>query len=200
MPLCLWNITISFICYAACIWRKLLAKKLFNAENNYNDVIKINMMPVKLLWYFTLILSGDQAALSLTSCLSVHPSVCDTFLTMFLSLYHHEILRSYYHWQKWWPWQKFKIRGHRCQTCFAPIWAFLDCNFSLNPQMATEWCTQLAVAQKRCPIVFQGHLSNFKVKWGKEWPIMTRIGGFWTVTRVSISLMAIKWCAKLEVE
>ena len=42
-------------------------------------------------------------------------------------------------------------------------WAFLDCNSSLNSPMATKWCTKLEVAQKRCPIVFQGHPSNFKV-------------------------------------
>ena len=44
-----------------------------------------------------------------------------------------------------------------------PDWAFPDCNSSLNSPMATKWCTKLEVAQKRCPIVFQGHLSNFKV-------------------------------------
>ena len=31
---------------------------------------------------------------------SVRPSVCHTFLTMFPSSYHHEILRSYYQWPK----------------------------------------------------------------------------------------------------
>ena len=34
---------------------------------------------------------------------SVRPSVCHTFLTMFPSLYHHEMFRSYYQWQKWRP-------------------------------------------------------------------------------------------------
>ena len=46
---------------------------------------------------------------------------------------------------------------------FDPDWAFPDCNSSLNSPMATKWCTKLEVAWKRCPIVFQGHLSNFKV-------------------------------------
>ena len=36
-------------------------------------------------------------------CLSVRPSVCHTFLTMFPSSYHHKIFRSYYQWQKWHP-------------------------------------------------------------------------------------------------
>ena len=46
---------------------------------------------------------------------------------------------------------------------FDPDWAFPDCNSSLNSPMATKWCTKLEVALKRCPIVFQGHPSNFKV-------------------------------------
>ena len=37
------------------------------------------------------------------------------------------------------------------------------CNSSLNSPMATKWCTKLEVALKRCPIVFQGHPSNFKI-------------------------------------
>ena len=31
-----------------------------------------------------------------------------------------------------------------------------------------RWCTKLEVAWKKWPIVFQGHLSNFKVKWDKK--------------------------------
>ena len=46
---------------------------------------------------------------------------------------------------------------------FDPDWAFPDCNSSLNSTMAKRWCTKLEVALNRCPIVFQGHPSNFKV-------------------------------------
>ena len=46
---------------------------------------------------------------------------------------------------------------------FDPNWVFPDCNSSLNSPMATKWYTKLEVALKRCPIVLQGHLSNFKV-------------------------------------
>ena len=49
--------------------------------------------------------------------LSVRPSVCDTFLTMFPSSYHHEIFRSCYQWQMWRPCKKsrseVKGQGHR---------------------------------------------------------------------------------------
>ena len=57
--------------------------------------------------------SCDQAALRMVQ--SVYPSVRHTFLTMFPSSYHHEILRSYYQWQKWRPCKRSrsKVKGHR---------------------------------------------------------------------------------------
>ena len=58
-----------------------------------------------------------------------------------------------------------KCQGHTALKIaeFDPDWAFPDCNSSLKSPMATKWCTKLEVALKRCPIVFQGHPSNFKV-------------------------------------
>ena len=67
---------------------------------------------------------------------------------------------------------------------FDPDWAFPDCNSSLNSPMATKLCTKLEVAKKRCPIVFQGHLSNFKVTRLKKLSNLTPIGRFRTVTPV----------------
>ena len=65
--------------------------------------------------------------------------------------------------------QKVKVRGqmssHRGQNKFR---AFLECNSSLNWLMATKWCIKLEVTQKRCTIVFQGHLRNFKVTQDKK--------------------------------
>ena len=69
---------------------------------------------------------------------------------------------------------------------FDPDWAFPDCYSSLNSPMAKKWCTKLEVALKRCPIVFQGHPSNFKVTQLKKWPNLTQIGRFRTVTPVWI--------------
>ena len=67
--------------------------------------------------------SCDQAAIRLVQSvrpsvrLSVRLSVCHTFFTMFLSSYHHEIFRSYYHGQKWCPCKRsrseVKGQGHR---------------------------------------------------------------------------------------
>ena len=49
-------------------------------------------------------------------CPSVRPSVRHIFFTMFASWYHHEIFRSYYHWQKWRPCKRsrseVKAQGH----------------------------------------------------------------------------------------
>ena len=58
-----------------------------------------------------------------------------------------------------------KLQGHTALKIvdFDPNWAFPDCNSSLESPMATKWCTKLEVALKRCPIVFKGHPSNFKV-------------------------------------
>ena len=74
-------------------------------------------------FYFVDIFSCDQAALWMVQsvrpsvCLSVRLSVRHTFLTMFLSTYHHEIFRSYYQRQKWRPCKRWrsevKGQGHR---------------------------------------------------------------------------------------
>ena len=52
--------------------------------------------------------------------LSVRPTVCHTFSTVFLSSYHHEIFRSYYHSQMWSPRKRsrseVKGQGHRGQN------------------------------------------------------------------------------------
>ena len=131
-------------------------------------------------------------------CLSVCLSVCHTFLTMFPSSYHHEIFWSYSQWRKQGPCKRssseVKGQGHRSQDPTFP-----DCNSSLNSHMMMKWCTQLDVAQKRCPFVFQGHPSNFKVT------RLKRIFDFdpnWAFPDCNSRLnsqMATKWCTKLEV-
>ena len=58
-----------------------------------------------------------------------------------------------------------KFQGHTALKIveFDPDLAFPNCNSSLNSLMATKCCTKLEVAQKRYPIVFEAHPSNFKV-------------------------------------
>ena len=81
-----------------------------------------------------------------------------------------------------------KFQGHTALKIieFDPNWPFPDSNSSLNTPMATKWCTKLEVTLKRCPIVFQGHPSNFKV--ARLWKAsnLTQIGRFRTVTPVWI--------------
>ena len=70
-----------------------------------------------------------------------------------------------------WFWRSsVKFQGYTEQKIadFDPNWAFPDCNLSFNLPMALKWCIKLNIAEKRCPIVFQGHPSNFKVTRDKE--------------------------------
>ena len=78
-----------------------------------------------------------------------------------------------------------KFQGHTALKIveFDPNWAFPDCNSSLNSPMAMRCCTKLETAKERCPIVFQGHPSNFKVTRYKTSPILTQIGFFRTIGR-----------------
>ena len=82
-----------------------------------------------------------------------------------------------------------KFQGHTALKIveFDPNWAFPDCNSSLNSPMAMKCCTKLETAKERCPIVFQGHPSNFKVPWDKTSPILTQIGRFQTIGRSQLS-------------
>ena len=48
-------------------------------------------------------------------------------------------------------------------------------------------CTKLETAKARCPIVFQGHPSNFKVTWDKTSPILTQIGRFRIIGQSQLS-------------
>ena len=82
-----------------------------------------------------------------------------------------------------------KFQGHTALKIveFDPSWAFPDCNSSLNSPMAMKCCTKLETAKERCPIVFQGHPSNFKVTRYKTSPILTQIGRFRTIGRSQLS-------------
>ena len=82
-----------------------------------------------------------------------------------------------------------KFQGHMALKIFEfdPNWAFPDSNSSLNSPMAMKCCTKLETAKERCPIVFQGHPSNFKVTRDKISPILTQIGHFRTIGRSQLS-------------
>ena len=82
-----------------------------------------------------------------------------------------------------------KFQGHMALKIvkFDPNWAFPDCNSSLNSPMAMKCCTKIEAAKERCPIVFQGHPSTFKVTRYKTSPILIQIGRFWTIGRSQLS-------------
>ena len=82
-----------------------------------------------------------------------------------------------------------KFQGHTALKIveFHPNWAFPDCNSSFNSPMAMKCCTKLETAKERCPIVFQGHPSNFKVTRYKASPILTQIRRFRTIGRSQFS-------------
>ena len=82
-----------------------------------------------------------------------------------------------------------KFQGHTALKIvkFYPNWAFQDSNSSLNSPMAMKCCSKLETAKERCPIVFQGHPSNFKVTQDKTSPILTQIGRFRTIGRSQLS-------------
>ena len=82
-----------------------------------------------------------------------------------------------------------KLQGHTALKIvkFDPNWAFSDCNSSFNSPLAMKCCTKLETAKEGCPIVFQGHPSNFKVTRYKTSPILTQIGRFRTIGRSQLS-------------
>ena len=82
-----------------------------------------------------------------------------------------------------------KFQGHTALKIveFDPNWAFPDSNSSLNSPMAMKCCTKLETAKERCPVVFQGHPSNFKVTRDKTSSILTQIGRFRTIGRSQLS-------------
>ena len=82
-----------------------------------------------------------------------------------------------------------KFQGHTALKIvkFDPNWVFPDCNSSLTSPMAMKCCTKLKTAKERCPIVFQGHPSNFMVTRNKTSPILTQIWRFWTIGQSQLS-------------
>ena len=83
---------------------------------------------------------------------------------------------------------------------FDPNWAFPDCNSSLNAPMAMKCCTKLETAKKRCPIVFQGHPSDFKVTGDKTSPILTQIRHFRTIGRSQLSNPSDLPCSRYRIQ
>ena len=133
------------------------------------------------------IFSCDQAALWMLFSvhLSVCPSVCPS-VTPFWLCSHHCIIMKFSEVitndqsevRAKGQGQRSKIKGTEVNTQLSP--------FRTVTPVWIHICTKLDVAYKRCPIVFQGHPSNFKVTWLNKSLIFTQIGRFRTVTPVWI--------------
>ena len=96
----------------------------------------------------------------------------------------------------WFSRSTVKFKGHTGQKIadFDPNWAFPDCNSSLNSPMALKWNTKLNVVKKRCPIVFQGHPSNFKVQRDRKITNFDPNRALLDCNSSLTSLMDFKWC------
>ena len=62
----------------------------------------------------------------------------------------------------------FKFTWDQKITNFDPNCEFPHRYSILNSPMAVKWCTKLDIVYKRCPFVFRGHPSNFKVTWSEK--------------------------------
>ena len=95
-----------------------------------------------------------------------------------------------------------KFQGHTALKIieFDPNWAFPASNSSLNSPMAMKCRTKLETAKERCPIVFQGHPSNFKVTRDKTSPILTQIGRFRIIGRSQLSNPSDLPCLYIKVQ
>ena len=93
--------------------------------------------------------------------------------------------------------QIVKSHGTKKIPNFDQIWAFPDCNSSLNSPMVLKWCTQLEISQKKHPIVLQCNHTSFKVtrRWKTNHLALIWVfpHGNWN----SNSRMAMKWHIKL---
>ena len=95
-----------------------------------------------------------------------------------------------------------KFQGHTALKIveFDPNWAFPDCNSSLNSPVAMKCCSKLESTKERCPFVFQGHPSAFKVTQYKASPILTQIGRFRTIGRSQLSNPSDLPCSRSSVK
>ena len=85
-----------------------------------------------------------------------------------------------------------KFQGHTGQKIadFDPNWAFPDCNSSLNSPMDLKWCTKLDVVSKRCPIIFLGRPSNFKVTQAEKSTVLIQLS---TITRPVAAIESLRF-------
>ena len=114
---------------------------------------------------------------------SVRLSVRHNFLIMFPSSYHHEIFRSYYHWQKWYPCKRLRSRGQKSRS-----------------QMSKQILPQFGRFHAVTPALFQRWLCNYAQSLNRCWrDALLFLRVFCQISRSHGTKNADKWCTKLEV-
>ena len=122
---------------------------------------------------------------------------CCRSLNAFLTMYHHEISRSCYHWQKWCPCKRSrsKVMVTEVKTQFSRFWTvsrFWIHIWRWNDAQSLMSHRRGAPLFSRSSVKFQGHLgqkiANFDLNWA-----------FLDCNPSLSSPMAVKWCTKLEV-
>ena len=63
----------------------------------------------------------------------------------------------------------FKVTRHKKWSILTQIERFWTVTPVLYSPMALKWCTKLDIVQKRCPIVFPGHPTNWRLHRPKNW-------------------------------
>ena len=131
----------------------------------YNiSVITITITMSIILANFGKYAISDCPFICLSVCLSVCPSVRHTFLTMFPSSYHHEILRSYHHGPGYRP---CKGQGQRSKVKVTEVTTQLSRFWTVTPVWIHIWwwndIYSLMLLRRGALLFFQGHRSKFKV-------------------------------------
>ena len=120
---------------------------------------------------------------------SVCLSVCHTFLTMFPSSYHHEIVSNYYQWQKWRP-----CKRSRSKVKVTEVNTQLSRFRTVTPVWIHIWWwndAQSLMLIRRGALLFC-HTALKIVEFDPNW-------AFPGCNSSLNSPMATKWCTKLEV-
>ena len=135
-------------------------------------------------------------------CPSVRPSIGDTFFTMFLLLYHHEVFRNYYNWQSdvlaKGQGQRWKVNLTEVKK-FCPNLAIFEQKLQLKFSNGYEMMHKALSSIENVPYCFSR--SSVKSKGCTEQKIVD-FGSECAFPECNCSLnlpMAMKWCAKLKV-
>ena len=107
---------------------------------------------------------------------SVRLSVCHTFLTIFLSSYHHEIFRSDYHWQEWCSCKRSRseVKVTHVKTQFSCCRTVLQFEFTYGNEMKHKaWCgiEEVPYCFSRSSVKFQGHMAQKIVDFDPQWGV-----------------------------